>query len=502
MVVSDCPLRRIGVLASQLRGVERAPALIHATTTATDAGAGVAVGDSGARVPIVPVTVDAPKGFAEDPISFMRAQRKEHVDAFTLRRSANTQYVVINDPLMVEMVLDDVVTFGNPITPNMSVNKNVFGISAEVLETHEDDVVKRLRGFLIKNKDGLATRIADKMKSYLAQRIGDGAVMDLRDLGEAIFWPMTQALFGDHSIEKVEPGLYKAFETIDGLFGKALQGRALPEVRASVDLAAQHFKASITGVSGCPMGPALKFYNDQVGVANGGNADAAARFATAAWWGGLGNTWPSTVWTFGMLLADPRCRRMAYEEVDREFHDQPDANGNYDFSRLKFLTSALSEVLRLKTYSIAWRVVQKDIVLEAESGNCYLLSKGTTVAVPWCVQHYDENIWSQPYEFRPERHLPGMEEQKGKGLSAVRERMALSPFSWGPHKCSGYPLAMVEIPAALAVVFQAYDMELLDDLPGHDWKTAFGVVGPDTQPTRVRMRRRNGASVSAVSVAS
>lgn len=49
---------------------------------------------------------------------------------------------------------------------------------------------------------------------------------------------------------------------------------------------------------------------------------------------------------------------------------------------------------------------------------------------------------------------------------------------------------MVEIPVALALVFQMYDMELIDGLPGPDWQAAFGVVGPDTQPTRVKFTRR------------
>jgi len=144
----------------------------------------------------------------------------------------------------------------------------------------------------------------------------------------------------------------------------------------------------------------------------------------------------------------------------------------------------------MRTYSIAWRQCQKDIVLEAESGKKHLFKSGALIAVPWAVQHYDETNWDEPFAFRPDRHMPGTEELKTKNLSAVRERFALSPFSWGPHKCSGYPLAMVEIPVALALVFQMYDMELLDDLPGTDWQSAFGVVGPDGQPTRVKFTRR------------
>jgi hypothetical protein len=391
---------------------------------------------------------------------------------------------------MIEQVLDDKsgASFGTPAA--LPVNHNVFNISMDVLDKHEARVVQALRGFLIKGKDCLVTKIAEQLKEFLSQRLGDGGEMDLRDLGEAIFWPMTRALFGDHSVESVEPRLYKAWETIDGQFGKAVKGHVVKEVHESVAVASQNFKAMITGSAGCPMGPALEFYNMQVGEPNGGTADAAAGFAVAAWWGGLGNTWPSTVWTFGEILRDPELKRRAYEEVDKNFADQPDANGDYDVERLPFFTACLNEMLRMRTYSIAWRQAQVDTVLCAENGESYNIKAGSLIAVPWAVQHYDDSIWSEPLKFNPDRHMPGTEELKRKQLSAVRERFALSPFSWGPHKCSGYPLAMVEIPVALAVAFQMYNMELIDDLPGSDWKSAFGVVGPDSQPTRIRFTRR------------
>jgi cytochrome P450 len=435
-------------------------------------------------------TVEPTKEFTEDPIGFLTAQKKLHPHVFNLKRSAKNQYFVVNDPMMIEQVLDDKTgaSFGSPAA--LPVNRNVFGVSGDILDKHEARVVQVLRGFLIKNKEGLVTRIATQMKSFLGERLGESGTMDLRDLGEAIFWPMTQALFGDHAVEKVQPGLYKAWETIDGQFGAAVKGHSIPELKAAVKMAATNFEEAINGKSACPMGPALEFYNSQVGTPNGGSAEAAAGMATAAWWGGLGNTWPSTVWTFGEILRDPELRRRAYEEVDKNFADQPDADGNFDVDRLPFFTSCLMEMLRMRTYSIAWRMAQKDALLVSEDGTKYPIKAGTLIGVFWAVQHFDEEMWTKPFEFRPDRHLPGKEELKAKNLSAVRERFALSPFSWGPHKCSGYPLAMVEIPVALAITFQLYDMELLDSLPGPDWKAAFGVVGPDSQPTRVKYTLR------------
>ena len=68
--------------------------------------------------------------------------------------------------------------------------------------------------------------------------------------------------------------------------------------------------------------------------------------------------------------------------------------------------------------------------------------------------------------------------------------------TWQTNACRfalvarSYGLAMLEIPVIMALVFRRYDMELLDPLPGMNYKEAFGVVSPDSKPVRVRYQRR------------
>ena len=50
---------------------------------------------------------------------------------------------------MFEDVLSDEAVYGDPITPNMSVNKTVFQISPEDLAKHENNAVKSLRKYLL-----------------------------------------------------------------------------------------------------------------------------------------------------------------------------------------------------------------------------------------------------------------------------------------------------------------------------------------------------------------
>ena len=65
--------------------------------------------------------------------------------------------------------------------------------------------------------------------------------------------------------------------------------------------------------------------------------------------------------------------------------------------------------------------------------------------------------------------------------------LTLNPFS--PF-IKRYSLAMVEIPVVLALTLREYDLKLLDPLPGMDYRSSFGVVGPTEGPVRVQYKRR------------
>jgi len=317
------------------------------------------------------------------------------------------------------------------------------------------------------------------VQQYMEDHLGDEGTCDLRDLGTVVFWPMTEALFGAEASVEKWPMLLDAFNKIDSNFGAALRGNVIPDLKEGVDLTNTVFGKMVKDATRCPLAPIPQFYSDLTN----GNEELITKFSTSAWWGGQGNTLPATVWSFGMILSDPKWKKMAYEEVDTKFSGIPDEKGYFDFAALDFLTACLKETLRLKTYSIAWRAVQHDTVIKTSKGNQYQLKKGQLVSVIWSMQHLDPHNFSDPEVFRPTRFLSGKEENRGN-------KMSWAPFSHGVHKCSGYPLAMMEIPVVLALFLKRYDMELLDSLPGMVYQSAFGVVGPDTRPARVHYKLR------------
>eukprot|EP00515_Schizochytrium_aggregatum_P011295 CAMPEP_0202090648 /NCGR_PEP_ID=MMETSP0964-20121228/44083_1 /ASSEMBLY_ACC=CAM_ASM_000500 /TAXON_ID=4773 /ORGANISM="Schizochytrium aggregatum, Strain ATCC28209" /LENGTH=501 /DNA_ID=CAMNT_0048658813 /DNA_START=42 /DNA_END=1547 /DNA_ORIENTATION=- len=435
---------------------------------------------------VAPPEVVAQRALSTDPIKFLFECVAKHPEIFVVDRGNGHKYAVLSDPEMFEDVLTYDKEFGNPVTPNMSVNKNVFQIPLDQLERHEQNAIGGLRRFLLNHSSEIADDVAAKAINFMQDHLGDSGEMDLRDFGQTVFWPMTEALFGQRASYRESNYLLKAFEDIDNYFGKAIKGRKVPQVEDGVKKAYSLFSEMVSDAKkgGQPLGPVMEFYDE---VTNREDPSLTAKFSTAAFWGGSGNSVPSTVWAFGLVLADPESKAKAYAEVDGVFANEPNQAGHYNFDKLEYLTAALKETLRLKTFSIAWRQAQHDTVLTSKAGNRYLIPKGMLIGLHFALRHHDPNVHPDPEKFRPERFLGS-----GSGLSPTvnGHKYAWVPFSAGRHKCSGYSLAMLEIPVIMALAFREYDMELLDPLPGVDFQQAFGVVGPDAKPVRVRYVRR------------
>jgi hypothetical protein len=339
-----------------------------------------------------------------------------------------------------------------------ALRRNVFKIPVEQLEKYEQKAIGGLRQYILTNNNLLADEVAKILVNYMDSAMGDEGVMDLREFGTSIFWcvrplsrgrtcvcevcvrcvpnrarPMTEALFGKGASKQEAPYLKQTFDDIDGSFGLALKGKKVAKVEKAVEKAFTNFSKMINESKrpgGCPVGPLANYYD---AATNHVDPDLTAKFCTAAWWGGQGNTLPSTVWTFGLVLGDPRTKKLAYDEVDKgPFKAQPDAEGHFDYDTIPYLTAALKETLRLNTYSIAWRLVQRDTTLTSKkTGETYKLKKGELVGLHFAMRHLDDRIHDQPEVFRPERFLG-----TGAGLSPTinGHQYAFAPFSAGMHK--------------------------------------------------------------------
>ena len=223
-------------------------------------------------------------------------------------------------------------------------------------------------------------------------------------------------------------------------------------------------------------------------VTNGESSKLAAKMCTAGWWGGQGNTVPSFIWTLLFILSTPEVHQKVLGLI----------NANDDQQLHAYLTQCFKEMLRLTTFSVAWRTTKQDTVLTSSRGRSYKIPKDTTVGLHFCINHFNDKIYPKPFEFRPERFDGDIEARPT--FNGVK--YAWVPFSAGRHKCSGHPLAMKEVPMALGVLFKKLDLQLVNQgnsrskegknsLPGFNFLQAFGVVAMDEHtkiPVQYRLR--------------
>jgi len=113
----------------------------------------------------------------------------------------------------------------------MPTNHNVFGISKPDLKEHEATAIKTLKVEVKRNDAMLASKIGLELTTYMRDHMGAEGECDLRDLGVAVFWPMTVALFGEGASIETHPGLYKCFDEIDTHFPKVTCTATPPPTR-------------------------------------------------------------------------------------------------------------------------------------------------------------------------------------------------------------------------------------------------------------------------------
>ena len=124
------------------------------------------------------------------------------------------------------------------------------------------------------------------------------------------------------------------------------------------------------------------------------------------------------------------------------------------------------------------------VPVTSSSGTTYRLREGDILSVASYVRHYDERIYSDPHEFRPERWLDGTEYPEDHFF----------PFSKGRYSCSGKYLAQLEIPMLVGLLLRRFDCELTGPVPDADWSEVVASVRPVGWPNEdilhLRYKRR------------
>ena len=158
-------------------------------------------------------------------------------------------------------------------------------------------------------------------------------------------------------------------------------------------------------------------------------------------------------WTVIQLIQHPEYLARMREEVDRELGEgQP-----FQQSTLRKLTHvklAVEETARMRpSAETIMRTAEQDLVI----GDT-VVPAGWMVQTATAVDHFREDVFTNPYQYDPLRFSRKRREDRG-------EKHALIGFGGGLHKCAGMNFAKNEMTIIAALLFKDYQLEITSGEP-------------------------------------
>lgn len=152
-------------------------------------------------------------------------------------------------------------------------------------------------------------------------------------------------------------------------------------------------------------------------------------------------------WTWYLLSQHPEVEQQLHAELAAVLGGRPPAFE--DLPRLVYTKRVIEEAMRL--YPPAWMTARLSLG-EDEIGGYYIPANSEIFLSPYITQRHP-TFWENPEVFNPDRFKP--EDVTN------RPRFAYFPFGGGPRVCIGNNFAMVEAQLVIAMVAQAYRLQLL-----------------------------------------
>ncbi|KAF5359385.1 hypothetical protein D9756_003620 [Leucocoprinus leucothites] len=179
-------------------------------------------------------------------------------------------------------------------------------------------------------------------------------------------------------------------------------------------------------------------------------AEEASRSACAAGFAGGSDTTVSTVHSFFLAMClYPEVQKKAQTELDMVLGGRlPEFN---DKESLPYITAMVKESLR-------WQQVAPlgvpHMATEADEYNGYYIPKGTIViGNAWTILH-DPEVYSHPFEYKPDRFLT----KEGKLNTRVPDPGSLAAFGFGRRVCLGRFLTENSMFILFAHILAVYDI--------------------------------------------
>ncbi|WVZ58016.1 hypothetical protein U9M48_008331 [Paspalum notatum var. saurae] len=169
--------------------------------------------------------------------------------------------------------------------------------------------------------------------------------------------------------------------------------------------------------------------------------------------GGTDTTSTALQWIMAELVKNPDIQDKLHDEIKATIAATgSDHISEEDVNRMPYLKAVVLEGLR--RHPPAHMVLPHAPAEDTELGG-YLIPKGTTVNFMVADMGMDEQAWTRPTEFVPERFLAGSDGE-GTDITGTRE-IRMMPFGAGRRICPGLNVAMLHLEYFVANMVHAFE---------------------------------------------
>ncbi len=169
-------------------------------------------------------------------------------------------------------------------------------------------------------------------------------------------------------------------------------------------------------------------------------------------WAGTETTALTMAWCIYNLTQHPEALAKLRAETEEILGDRTEPTWD-DLLKMTYTRSVIQETMRM--YPPAWGLIRE--ATEEDEIDGHKIMPGDKVVACCYAVHHNEDYWSDPSEFRPERFA--------KERMKKRVKYSYMPFGAGKRACIGGQLAMIENTMALTQLMRRFEPEYVGPSP-------------------------------------
>ncbi|KAI4187856.1 MAG: hypothetical protein LQ348_004018 [Seirophora lacunosa] len=174
---------------------------------------------------------------------------------------------------------------------------------------------------------------------------------------------------------------------------------------------------------------------------------------------GADNTSMALAVMFFYLVRNAKVYERLTEEIRKTFRSSEDIHAGPQLSSCRYLRAFIDEAMRMNPPVGA--DLNREVLASGMHIDGHFVREGTNVGVAAYTLQHNDDVFADPFAFRPERWIA--DEKTGVTAEDVAAcEAAFAPFSIGPRACPGKKLAYLEISITMAKVLYLSDVQAVE----------------------------------------